>query len=187
MTASIKMRDAGPPISLPLPPYMPKASKTASPPTSSSPPTLGEMTNRFEAITSQGYPYIVAEEAGRILGYAYASAFRTRPAYRWLVEDSIYLPPEARGKGSRPRSARRTRAPLHRTGFPADAGRHRRRPSGLGGSPPGGRLHRMRPDGRDRLQARALARYGPDADRRWAAAQPRIRIRTAIPEPCSAA
>ena len=63
------------------------------------PPSLGEMTNRFEAITGQGYPYVVAEEAGRIVGYAYASAFRTRPAYRWLVEDSVYLPPEARGRG----------------------------------------------------------------------------------------
>ena len=63
------------------------------------PPSLGEMAKRFETITSQGYPYIVAEDAGRIIGYAYASAFRTRPAYRWLVEDSIYLQPEARGKG----------------------------------------------------------------------------------------
>lgn len=63
------------------------------------PPSLGEMQSRFEAITAQGYPYVVAVERGRIVGYAYASAFRTRPAYRWLVEDSIYLPPEARGKG----------------------------------------------------------------------------------------
>ncbi|HWT28403.1 MAG TPA: GNAT family N-acetyltransferase, partial [Methylophilaceae bacterium] len=36
---------------------------------------------------------------GELLGYAYASAFRTRPAYRWMVEDSIYLAPAARGKG----------------------------------------------------------------------------------------
>ncbi len=65
------------------------------------PPDLEEMTKRFDAITSQGYPYIAAEdEAGNLLGYAYASAFRTRPAYRWLVEDSIYLAPEARGKGT---------------------------------------------------------------------------------------
>lgn len=64
------------------------------------PPDLAEMTKRFEAITSQGYPYIAAEdETGSLIGYAYASAFRTRPAYRWLVEDSIYLSPEARGKG----------------------------------------------------------------------------------------
>jgi phosphinothricin acetyltransferase len=64
------------------------------------PPTLEEMAARFQAITGKGYPYIVAtEEAGSLLGYAYASAFRTRPAYRWLVEDSVYLAPDARGKG----------------------------------------------------------------------------------------
>lgn len=64
------------------------------------PPDETEMEKRFELITSQGYPYIVAiNEIGAVLGYAYASAFRTRPAYRWLVEDSIYLAPEARGKG----------------------------------------------------------------------------------------
>ena len=59
-----------------------------------------EMKKRFEAITHQGYPYIVAiDPSGRVLGYAYASAFRTRPAYRWLVEDSIYIAAEARGRG----------------------------------------------------------------------------------------
>ena len=64
------------------------------------PPDESEMASRFEAITRQGYPYIVAVDAsGAVLGYAYASAFRTRPAYRWLVEDSIYLAPEARGRG----------------------------------------------------------------------------------------
>lgn len=65
------------------------------------PPDQAEMTSRFEAIQTKGYPYIAAEdENGALLGYAYASAFRTRPAYRWLVEDSIYLAPEARGKGA---------------------------------------------------------------------------------------
>lgn len=64
------------------------------------PPDQSEMTHRFQAIKDKGYPYIAAEaEDGTLLGYAYASAFRTRPAYRWLVEDSIYLSPEARGKG----------------------------------------------------------------------------------------
>ena len=64
------------------------------------PPSLDEMAARFTAITGKGYPYIVAvDETGLVLGYAYASAFRTRPAYRWLVEDSVYLAPEARGKG----------------------------------------------------------------------------------------
>ena len=64
------------------------------------PPSPDEMAARFKAITEKGYPYIVAvEQTGLILGYAYASAFRTRPAYRWLVEDSVYLAPDARGKG----------------------------------------------------------------------------------------
>ncbi|MGV8937666.1 MAG: GNAT family N-acetyltransferase [Allorhizobium sp.] len=59
-----------------------------------------EMQQRFAAITGQGYPYLVVQsEDGALLGYAYASAFRTRPAYRWLVEDSIYLAASARRRG----------------------------------------------------------------------------------------
>lgn len=64
------------------------------------PPDLAEMTARFEAIRANRYPYIVAEDGGEILGYAYASAFRTRPAYNWICEDSIYLAPAARGRGA---------------------------------------------------------------------------------------
>lgn len=64
------------------------------------PPDQEEMKTRFETITGRGYPYVVAAgEDGAILGYAYASAFRTRPAYNWLVEDSIYISPAARGQG----------------------------------------------------------------------------------------
>lgn len=64
------------------------------------PPDEAEMAKRFSAITGQRYPYLVATaEDGAVLGYAYASAFRTRPAYRWLVEDSIYIAAEARGRG----------------------------------------------------------------------------------------
>ncbi|MBB3456741.1 phosphinothricin acetyltransferase [Rhizobium sp. BK313] len=64
------------------------------------PPGEEEMAGRFQAIQDKGYPYIAAEdEGGAFLGYAYASAFRTRPAYRWMVEDSIYLAPGARGRG----------------------------------------------------------------------------------------
>ncbi|MGF6173340.1 N-acetyltransferase family protein [Ensifer sp. 4252] len=65
------------------------------------PPSEAEMATRFSTIVSHGYPYIVAiDAAGAIVGYAYASAFRTRTAYRFLVEDSIYLAPSARGKGA---------------------------------------------------------------------------------------
>jgi len=62
-------------------------------------PDSGEMERRWRAIVEGGYPYLVAEENGRILGYAYAGAYHTRVAYRNTVEDSIYLAPESRGKG----------------------------------------------------------------------------------------
>lgn len=64
------------------------------------PPTVEEMIRRFTTLTDGGYPYIVAEdETGLLLGSAYAGAYRTRPAYRWTVEDSIYLSPASRGRG----------------------------------------------------------------------------------------
>ena len=63
------------------------------------PPDLPEMRSRFDAGSGNGYPWLVAQHADGIAGYAYASAFRTRPAYRWLVEDSIYLAPQMRGQG----------------------------------------------------------------------------------------
>ena len=62
------------------------------------PPSLAEMTVRFEALHGQDFPYI-CEQAGALLGYAYAGPFRARPAYRFIVEDSIYVAPEAKGKG----------------------------------------------------------------------------------------
>jgi phosphinothricin acetyltransferase len=62
-------------------------------------PDLAEMTKRFEAITSAGFPWIVAQVEGRVAGYAYASHFRARPAYRFTVEDSIYIAPDSQGQG----------------------------------------------------------------------------------------
>jgi len=63
-------------------------------------PGEDEMLRRYLAVITNGYPYVAVDGAGgRLLGYAYASAFRTRPAYRWMVEDSIYLAPSARGMG----------------------------------------------------------------------------------------
>lgn len=62
-------------------------------------PTLAEMTRRFTAITDAGYPYLVAVDDGRVAGYAYANVYRTRPAYRHTVEDSIYLASGAAGRG----------------------------------------------------------------------------------------
>ncbi|SMY07346.1 GNAT family N-acetyltransferase [Flavimaricola marinus] len=63
------------------------------------PPTTAEMTERWRTILGQGYPHRVAVLDGRVLGYAYASVYRTRPAYRHTVEGSIYLAPDARGRG----------------------------------------------------------------------------------------
>jgi phosphinothricin acetyltransferase len=63
------------------------------------PPSLQEMQRRFDAITGAGYPYLVAVDGGTLLGYAYANVYRTRPAYRFTVEDSIYVAPEATGRG----------------------------------------------------------------------------------------
>lgn len=68
------------------------------------PPPQAEMEARFSAITQTGFPYLVAEDGdGTVLGYAYASHFRTRPAYWWTVEDSVYVAPGVKGKriGSR--------------------------------------------------------------------------------------
>ena len=57
------------------------------------------MTRRREALLQAGYPYLVAEREGAVLGYAYAGAYRTRPAYRSTVEDSVYVAPAAQGGG----------------------------------------------------------------------------------------
>lgn len=62
-------------------------------------PTEDEMRRRFEAITGSGYPYLVAEIGAVVAGYGYAGAFRPRPAYRFTVENSIYVAPDHQGKG----------------------------------------------------------------------------------------
>lgn len=61
-------------------------------------PCRKEFLQRFLDITRQ-YPWLVWEEEGRILGYAYAAAPYSRAAYRWCAEPSVYLRPEARGRG----------------------------------------------------------------------------------------
>ena len=63
------------------------------------PPDEAEMLRRFRAVTDAGYPYFVAELDGRVAGYAYAGAYRTRPGYRFTVENSVYVAPDAQGKG----------------------------------------------------------------------------------------
>ncbi len=63
------------------------------------PPGEEEIASRHEALVSRGYPYLVAEVEGRVLGYAYAGPFRPRRAYRFMVEDSVYIAPQAQGRG----------------------------------------------------------------------------------------
>lgn len=63
------------------------------------PPGRFEMGARFDGLIAGGFPYLVAEKDGAVLGYAYAGPFRPRPAYRFIVEDSVYVAPEAKGQG----------------------------------------------------------------------------------------
>jgi L-amino acid N-acyltransferase YncA len=62
-------------------------------------PPVEEMRSRFDAIAGTGKPYLVAEIGGRIVGYGYASTYRTRSAYRYTLENSIYIDERARGQG----------------------------------------------------------------------------------------
>ena len=61
-------------------------------------PSLEEFTQRFRSVTAQ-FPWLVWEEDGKLLGYAYGSLPFGRAAYRWVAAASIYLDPSARGKG----------------------------------------------------------------------------------------
>ena len=63
------------------------------------PPDLAEMTRRYRALAENHSPYLVATLGGVVGGYAYAGSYRHRPAYRFTVEDSIYLAPESRQRG----------------------------------------------------------------------------------------
>jgi len=63
------------------------------------PPDAAEMARRRQALLDGGYPYLVAEADGAVAGYAYAGAYRPRPAYRWSVEDSVYVAPAMHRRG----------------------------------------------------------------------------------------
>lgn len=62
-------------------------------------PDAAEMAQRRSTVLANGCPWLVAESEGRVLGYAYANLFRPRRAYRFFLEDSIYLAPDATGRG----------------------------------------------------------------------------------------
>jgi phosphinothricin acetyltransferase len=63
------------------------------------PPNEAEMLKRLKEITEKRLPYLVAESDKKVVGYAYAGLYRPRLAYRYTVEDSIYVHPEHAGKG----------------------------------------------------------------------------------------
>jgi phosphinothricin acetyltransferase len=63
------------------------------------PPPASEIETRMAAVIEAGLPYLVAVTGGRVVGFAYAAPFRPRAAYRYTVEDSIYIAPEAVGRG----------------------------------------------------------------------------------------
>lgn len=62
-------------------------------------PTVAELSGRIEKVLADGYPWLIAETAGSVSGYAYASSFRTRAAYSWTAEVSVYVHPEHHRRG----------------------------------------------------------------------------------------
>jgi len=62
-------------------------------------PNPEDMVSRRQAILDRGLPFLVAESRGSVVGYAYAGPFRPRSAYRYTLEDSVYVAPEVRGLG----------------------------------------------------------------------------------------
>jgi phosphinothricin acetyltransferase len=63
------------------------------------PPDQREMTRRFDELHDRDFPFIVADVNGALAGYAYAGPYRARPAYRFTVEDSIYIDPKMQRRG----------------------------------------------------------------------------------------
>lgn len=63
------------------------------------PPTVEEMRERMRAVFERGLPWLVEEQGGRIVGFAYAGPFRARSAYRFTVEDSVYVDKDWTGRG----------------------------------------------------------------------------------------
>ena len=63
------------------------------------PPSEADMASRRADVLAKGLPYLVAEDKGLVLGFAYCNWFKPRPAYRFSAEDSIYVAPQAHGKG----------------------------------------------------------------------------------------
>ena len=78
---------------------------------------LAEMTRRYRVLADGGFPYFVAVLDGRVVGYAYAGPYRPRPAYRFTVENSVYLDPAAHRRGIGLRLMERLIAECEASGF----------------------------------------------------------------------
>jgi L-amino acid N-acyltransferase YncA len=63
------------------------------------PPSPEEMAARLRAVQERGLPWVAAEVDGQVLAYAYAAPYRLRSAYRYTAEDSVYVAPQAQGRG----------------------------------------------------------------------------------------
>jgi L-amino acid N-acyltransferase YncA len=63
------------------------------------PPTVDEIRTRFRTLTNQAFPYLVAERQGGVVGYSYAGPYRTRSAYRFTIENSVYVARDCSGQG----------------------------------------------------------------------------------------
>ena len=107
-------------------------------------PTEAEFLTRFREITAQ-FPWLVWEEEGKILGYAYGSAPFHRDAYRWCAEDSVYLLPEAQGRGIGKKLCLALGKSPDLPGLSADLRPDHRRESGFCYLPS---KHRLHPPGR---------------------------------------
>jgi phosphinothricin acetyltransferase len=81
------------------------------------PPDLTEMTRRFRTLMDGGFPYLVAVLEGRVAGYAYAGPYRPRPAYRFTVENSVYLQPAIHRRGIGQQLLQRLIAECEASGF----------------------------------------------------------------------
>ena len=128
------------------------------------PPDLAEMKKRRAAVLDLGLPHLVAERDGRVMGYAYAGNWRPRPAYKFSVEDSIYIDKDAVGQGVGKALLPVLIEQCTARGQAPDGGGDRR--FGADALDPAPCLLRLR-DGRDaeeyRLQVRPLARQRADA------------------------
>ncbi len=116
------------------------------------PPDEAEMARRMHALLDGGYPYIVAEIGGVLAGYAYAGPYRPRPAYRFSVEDSIYIDPGAQRRGVGRALLERLIAECERRGF-----RQMIAVIGDSAQTPSIELHRARGLSHDRQRSRTSA------------------------------